>query len=315
MSNKAPPPPPPRQPESPPEPIAPRVPARVAGLPGDVIERDLARAEQPAAEQPAPALIPTGPPSRPPAPAQTAPPPPPPPVEQPAETPQRDAEHIARIAEMARRKEFAGRPVIHFTGDDVPPPPPRPRPIRAARRPGDDVYRAPGRLDLRAAAARVLAQVSHNDVQAGPEWLALMELVGALAEPAIIGTQCVRPCAGKALIPRLDEPAGLWRLPFVPTDGEPRRVHPGERLHLETGLRVTVPRGYLVAIHYTVLSGREGMMAPSIAIDWRYQQELVVPFRNEGDRQVITIRPGDYPFTMVICRTESAEVVPDESPE
>lgn len=110
--------------------------------------------------------------------------------------------------------------------------------------------------------------------------------------------------------PNTRDEGGNWFLRYMPKDGQPIRVIPGECVFLETGISASVPKGYEARISTRFSDGKHNLWLPALDIQGESGTEVVVPFRNIT-KQVQTVRPGEEVFRLVVTEPVRAYLLPD----
>ena len=82
---------------------------------------------------------------------------------------------------------------------------------------------------------------------------------------------------------------------FVPDDypNSLRRVEPGERFFIPSGIKANVPTGYaLIAMNKSGVALKKGLMVGACVVDSDYQGEIHLHLVNTSNKSV-TIEPGE----------------------
>ena len=82
---------------------------------------------------------------------------------------------------------------------------------------------------------------------------------------------------------------------FVPNDypNSLRRIEPGDRFFIPSGIKANVPTGYaLIAMNKSGVSLKKGLMVGACVVDSDYQGEIHLHLINTSNKSV-TIEPGE----------------------
>lgn len=110
--------------------------------------------------------------------------------------------------------------------------------------------------------------------------------------------------------PNTPDDGGNWFLRYMPKDGQPVRVLPGECMFLETGIAINVPKGYEARVSTRYSDGKPNLWLPALDIQGNSTSEVVIPFRNVT-KQVQNVRPGEEVFRLVVTEPVRAYLLPD----
>ena len=103
---------------------------------------------------------------------------------------------------------------------------------------------------------------------------------------------------------------------YVPNDypNSLRRVAPGERYFIPSGIKANVPEGYaLIAMNKSGVALKKGLMVGACVVDSDYQGEIHLHLVNTGTNDV-TIEPGEKLTQFLLIPVDHCPVeVVDES--
>ena len=104
---------------------------------------------------------------------------------------------------------------------------------------------------------------------------------------------------------------------FVPYDypNSLRRVEPGERFFIPSGIKANVPTGYaLIAMNKSGVALKKGLMVGACVVDSDYQGEIHLHLINASNKPV-TIEPGEKLTQFLLIPVDHCDVTVVEEDE